>query len=126
MQTNSTESKPWGKLTSVTVKLSDVSLIQDSYTLGRIPTNNIQLSDVRLSGIHCKIYKDADNNCWIEDLSTNGTFIGDDKLGKGKKKKLESGDKIYLLHSSKVDEILGYIFSSPPEDCNNLNFEKED
>ena len=128
MQSATAESKPWAKLTSFTAQLDNCSLLQDSYTLGRNSTNNIQIADIRLSGTHCKIYKDSDNNCWIEDLSSNGTFIEDEKIGKGNKRKMVSGDKIYLLHKSKVkvEETLGYVFSSMIEDSSKLKRQREE
>ena len=55
--------------------------------MGRNSTHDIQIADIRLSGVHCKIFKDDDENIWIEDLSSNGTFIENEIIGKGKKKK---------------------------------------
>lgn len=130
MQGNQTpsQSKPWGKLTSFTAQLENINLVKDHYVIGRNSTNDIQVPDIRLSGIHCKVYKGNEDDCWIEDLSSNGTFIENDKIGKGQKKKLVSGDKIYLLHQSKVkpDEILGYVFSSMIEDSGKLKRQREE
>jgi E3 ubiquitin-protein ligase CHFR len=127
-EANSGEEKPWAKLTSFTAQLDNANLVKDSYTLGRNSTNDIQIPDIRLSGVHCKIFKDAEDNIWIEDLSSNGTFIENDKIGKGTKKKLASGDKIYLLHQSKVkaEDILGYVFSSMVEDGSKLKRQREE
>lgn len=112
-QNAASQPKPWAKLTSFNVEYPNVALTKDSYTIGRNSTNDIQISDARLSGTHCKIYKDSEDNCWLEDLSSNGTFIDNQNLGKGNSRKLASGDKIYLLHQSKVkqNETIGYIFS---------------
>jgi len=111
---NQSSAKPWGKLSSFNMNFENVSLIKSEYSLGRQPTNDVKVSDIRLSGVHCKISKDGENNFWIEDLSSNGTFLDNEVIGKGKKKKIVSGDKIYLLHPSKVqqDEAIGYVFSS--------------
>ncbi len=127
-EANSGDEKPWAKLTSFTAQLDNANLLKDSYTLGRNSTNDIQIPDIRLSGVHCKIFKDAEDNIWIEDLSSNGTFIENDKIGKGTKKKLASGDKIYLLHQSKVkaEDILGYVFSSMVEDGAKLKKQREE
>ncbi len=117
---NELNGKPWGKLSSFNIDYDNVSLIKNEYSLGRQQSNDIKISDIRLSGVHCKISKDDENNFWIEDLSSNGTFLENEVIGKGKKRKIVSGDKIYLLHPSKVeqDEIMGYVFSSVkrPED----------
>jgi len=58
----------------------------------------------RLSSTHCKVIREDDGKAYIVDLSTNGTFFENDKLGKGVKKELNSGDKVYLLHHSKVPQ----------------------
>jgi len=120
--------KPWGKLTSFNVTLDNVNLIKDTYSIGRNSTNDIAIVDIRLSGIHCKIYRNEDGECWIEDLSSNGTYIENEKIGKGNKRKLCSGDKIYLLHMSKVkqEEALGYVFSANHEDASALKRKREE
>lgn len=126
---NELNGKPWGKLSSFNINFENVSLVKNEYSLGRQPSNDIKISDIRLSGVHCKISKDDENNFWIEDLSSNGTFLDDEVIGKGKKRKIVSGDKIYLLHPSKVqqDEIMGYVFSSVnrPEEIS-LKRQRED
>jgi len=116
MQNNESgnDAKPWGKLTSFNVAYDNVNMLKESYTIGRRGECDVVISDIRLSGVHCRIYRDEDGNYYIEDLSSNGTFIEDEKIGKGNKRKITSGDKIYLLHKSKVpmNEIIGYIFSA--------------
>lgn len=126
--TQGTNTQAWAKLTSFTTQLDNLNLTKDSYQLGRNSTNDIAIPDIRLSGIHCKIYKDAEDNCWIEDLSSNGTFIENEKIGKGSKRKLNSGDKIYLLHQSKVkaEDTLGYVFSSTLEESSKLKRQREE
>lgn len=76
--------------------------------------------EFRLSGSHCEIER-QDNMITITDLSTNGTFINNEKVlelkikkwkmnnffqkvGKGKSMSLQNGDLIHLLHHSKVKE----------------------
>jgi len=112
-----TTQKPWGKLTSLNPKFENIVLTKDNNNIGRQATNDFKISDLRLSGIHCRVYKDNENNFWVEDLSSNGTFFENSIIGRGNKKKLSSGDKIYLLHPTKVDkeEALGYVFSSSQE-----------
>lgn len=48
------------------------------------------------------MFDDKERKVHILDLSTNGTFVFDVKVGKGASKNLESGDLIYVLHKSKV------------------------
>lgn len=50
--------------------------------MGRIPTCDIILNDKRLSSKHCQIEKKGDKII-LTDLSTNGTYIKDQRLGKG-------------------------------------------
>ena len=127
-QDSSNGAKPWAKLTAFTAQLDNVNLLEESYTIGRNSVNKVVVPDIRLSGVHCKIFKDDEDNIWIEDMSSNGTFIEDEKIGKGTKRKLVSGDKIYLLHKSKVkaDDILGYVFSSFVEDGAKLKRQREE
>ena len=64
-----------------TQELCDEEVINVCYyqiTVGRLDSNKIVVSDSRLSGLHCKIKWDSTNNiAQLQDLSTNGTFIGD-------------------------------------------------
>jgi len=61
------------------------------------------IQDNRLSGNHCKlVFNDESNVATLTDLSTNGTFLGDSKIGKGNEIVIKNGDEIYLLHKTKV------------------------
>lgn len=60
-----------------------------------------QLQDNRVSSQHCLITKDG-SEIRLKDLSTNGTYIGDSKIGKGNEVVLKTGDKIFILHKDKV------------------------
>ena len=83
-------------------------------TIGRLASNTIILNDNRLSGVHAKIKFDP-VTLFVEltDMSTNGTYLGDQKIGKGNVLLLKNSDEIYLLHKSKVNitEIIGYAFT---------------
>jgi E3 ubiquitin-protein ligase CHFR len=119
---------PWGKLTSINhLKMDNAALTEDSYTIGRNTSCKICIPDKRLSGQHCMVTKKPDDTVVIEDCSTNGTWLNEDKIGKGVSKELKNGDTIYLLHSSKVkqEEILGYLFSFANMN-NNSNKRKAD
>lgn len=48
---------------------------------------------------------------YLEDNSSNGTFLNDTKMTKGAKLPLKDGDKVWLLHPSKVPEPLGFEFT---------------
>jgi len=50
--------------------------------VGRVPACDIQLNDKRLSSKHCQLER-KDGKIVLIDLSTNGTYIKDEKVGKG-------------------------------------------
>ncbi|KND02797.1 CAMK protein kinase [Spizellomyces punctatus DAOM BR117] len=78
------------------------------YLLGRHLECDIRFTNPQISNRHCLIYKE---NCWndhlncmeecvfIEDLSTNGTFINGKHLGRNKQYRLQHGDEIQLAIS---------------------------
>ncbi|KAK9711583.1 hypothetical protein K7432_007748 [Basidiobolus ranarum] len=76
--------------------------LESGYLIGRHPECDIvSPDDRRISNKHCRIftpYKDENSihgtSILIEDLSSNGTFIGKKLLGKGKKILLVHGDEI--------------------------------
>jgi pSer/pThr/pTyr-binding forkhead associated (FHA) protein len=51
--------------------------------IGRNPDCTLAIHDKRLSGKHCEIVK-FESKVTLTDLSTNGTYIGDKKVGKNK------------------------------------------
>ena len=59
--------------------------------IGRNPTCTIQINEKRLSGKHCQILKTSTNKITIVDLSTNGTYLKDEKIGKGQEVELVDG-----------------------------------
>lgn len=74
----------WATLTPLpnTQPLPTYTLTQSEILIGRNTECVICINDKRLSGKHCTISKLGDKYT-ITDLSTNGTFIGDKKIGKG-------------------------------------------
>lgn len=50
--------------------------------IGRVPACDVPINDKRLSSKHCQIEKKGDK-VLLTDLSTNGTYIKDNKVGKG-------------------------------------------
>mmetsp|Transcript_23903 Transcript_23903/g.20870 ORF Transcript_23903/g.20870 Transcript_23903/m.20870 type:complete len:137 (+) Transcript_23903:83-493(+) len=121
-ETKTSDKKGWAKLTSINHRLDNLSLVDKEYTFGRGEKCSVSIQDKRLSSTHCKILKGADGNPVIMDMSTNGTFWENEKIGREKVKPLTSGDKVYLLHPSKVPEndVLGYIFAAGEEDISAL------
>jgi hypothetical protein len=60
-----------------------VPLTDNGVLIGRNPECTLVLSDDFASGRHARIYRDGDG--WaIDDLgSTNGTYVGDERIGQG-------------------------------------------
>ncbi|KAL4503246.1 hypothetical protein ABPG72_000852 [Tetrahymena utriculariae] len=107
------KSQKWGEIIPLdSRKFSVFECLQNEITIGRAPNNVLRIDDKRLSGTHCKlIYDPQENEVYLQDLSTNGTFIFDKKLGKENKSKIDSGDLIYILHKSKVSQpdVIGFV-----------------
>ena len=73
--------------------------------LGRNSASDIKTLDQRCSVDHCQIHITRQPDKWlieVEDLSSNGTFIDDVKLGKGNRAELQNGMVIGLLPASKA------------------------
>lgn len=64
------------------VGLSSYELDKDLIVIGRVPTCDIQLNDKKLSSKHCQLEL-KEGKIILTDLSTNGTYVKDKKLGKG-------------------------------------------
>lgn len=77
--------------------------------IGRNPECGICISDKRLSGKHCTLAKQGDRYT-LTDLSTNGTFLSDVKVGKGNTVDINHRAEIWLLTASKVPikETIGF------------------
>lgn len=73
------------------------------------------------SGKHCRIYKEPCKSgpelVFLEDLSTNGTFINGDKVGKGQRLLLSNGAVVALvLNKKKPSETISYLYQECCED----------
>jgi len=69
--------------------LKEVSLPQETFTIGRLPGNKLQIDNLAVSGNHAKIYWEQDHYV-VEDLgSLNGTYVNNQRVGKAA---LKSGD----------------------------------
>jgi len=127
IETTRNSSAAWGKLVSINPRLENVDLIKPAYKLGRLHSNEISIEDLRISGIHCTIQRDPSGQVTLIDNSSNGTYIGDTKIGKGISKPLVSGKTFYLLHKSKVpkpEDVLGYTFVLNDTEVNPLKRER--
>lgn len=89
--------------------LPTYSLTQSEILIGRNPECVICINDKRLSGKHCTLAKQGDKYT-LTDLSTNGTFVGDKKVGKGTTVEVAHLNEIWLLTANKVpvNEVIGF------------------
>ena len=99
-------------------------MIENEYSLGRgkkctiaLESKEIQASKyfATYSSTHFKIVRDTIQNfVYIQDLSSNGTYINGDKIGKNKKRVLDNNAEIAL--ASKTNRVYVYIDTNAKED----------
>lgn len=69
--------------------------------IGRRDSCQIKYADTTVSAVHCKLFlkegKKGAPEWWLEDCSSNGTYVNDKQVGKGNTKKLNNGDSFSLL-----------------------------
>ena len=65
-------------------------LSESAVTIGRLKDCDIEINDKRLSGKHCRLEK-RENEVFLTDLSTNGTYVKDAKVGKNNEVQIEDG-----------------------------------
>ena len=69
----------WAKLNSLSKRARNVEIFNQVLSVGRLPDNDIQILDKRLSGKHCKIMRKVDGEgrmvVVLEDSSSNGTYL---------------------------------------------------
>ena len=114
----------WGRLLSLHKSFPSINLIDDEYSLGRgqkcsirLDSKEIQASKYYLaySSIHFKLVRDlVKNYVYIQDLSSNGTFVNGEKIGKNKRRVLDNNAEIAL--ASKTHRVYVYIDNNAVED----------
>eukprot|EP00026_Physarum_polycephalum_P002654 Phypoly_transcript_02662.p1 GENE.Phypoly_transcript_02662~~Phypoly_transcript_02662.p1 ORF type:complete len:822 (-),score=149.61 Phypoly_transcript_02662:108-2573(-) len=73
-----------------------VDVMTVPFSFGRLKTSNFVINDKRISATHCILTK-KQAQIYIEDKSTNGTYINQRVLGKGKSMKLNTGDIVAFV-----------------------------
>nr|XP_054765911.1 serine/threonine-protein kinase Chk2-like [Lytechinus pictus] len=100
----------WGRLYPIGKCFKSVDFLdpKEEYLFGRDPSCDICYNSPEisrnpcyqtLSKTHFRIFKESNDNCsfyFIEDRSSNGTFVNGEKIGKGKKRVLNNNDEIAL------------------------------
>eukprot|EP00126_Sphaerothecum_destruens_P012613 Sdes_comp21613_c0_seq1m20208 len=117
----------WGRLLPLDPSFAALNLINQSYLLGRHPTCDHCINDPAISNRHFELYQvrshsqnplDADppggerakeNSMgmptFLRDLSSNGTFLNGQKIGRGKSVIIKNNDEIALARRRKA-----YVF----------------
>ncbi|KAI8505272.1 Checkpoint kinase 2 [Branchiostoma belcheri] len=104
------EAEPlWGRLFPVGSAFTSLDLIEEEYRFGRDSKANYSFDSPAIkksmyfqaySKNHFRIYRekvsDTCYNVFLEDTSSNGTFLNGDKVGKHKKQLLRNNDEIAL------------------------------
>ena len=113
------ESNVWGRLLSINKLFPSLNLTESEYSLGRGDKCSVSLASTTFreskyflaySSTHLKIVRDlTKNHVYIQDLSSNGTFVNGEKIGKNKKRVLENNAEIAL--ASKAHRV--YVFIDP-------------
>ena len=81
-------------------------------SIGRAPQCTVRYQDTTISAVHCKIFIDALGAARVEDCSSNGTFVNDDKIGKGRTAALKNRDVISLLRGAGVSDAPPYALKA--------------
>jgi len=115
VQNNKSPKNYWCKLASISSNFQSIFVEPDVFSMGRAASNNFQIKDVRISSIHLeisrKIEPDLTIKYFLEDKSTNGTFLNKEKVGKNVKKEIKNGDEIMLLKPGQVaDDGIFFIY----------------
>ncbi|CAF0978386.1 unnamed protein product [Adineta ricciae] len=123
-ETTEQDLEVWGRLLSINKLFPSINLIANEYSLGRgkkctiaLESKEIQASKyfATYSSTHFKIIRDTIQNfVYIQDISSNGTYVNGDKIGKNKKRVLDNNAEIAL--ASKTNRVYVYIDTNAKED----------
>eukprot|EP01114_Cavostelium_apophysatum_P015421 TRINITY_DN4193_c0_g1_i3.p1 TRINITY_DN4193_c0_g1~~TRINITY_DN4193_c0_g1_i3.p1 ORF type:complete len:442 (+),score=128.56 TRINITY_DN4193_c0_g1_i3:262-1587(+) len=113
-------STTWGRLLSQDPRFGHIDLQTTELTVGRRKECSVTFSDLRVSGKHCRIFRANTDleagtipipSIFVEDLSSNGTFLNGKVLGKGNRSTVNNGDEISLVAKrGNTDCIMSYVF----------------
>ena len=106
----------WGRLLCTGTQESEpyrrIELTRAEFVIGRNTGVHERYDDRQVSATHCKIilkrpepriFEDEDDDrvaqVWLEDFSSNGTFLNNQRLGKGNRAKMEQNDEIGFIRA---------------------------
>ncbi|ORX83038.1 Pkinase-domain-containing protein [Anaeromyces robustus] len=122
---NGNNNNCWAILQSInpkfqTIYLNSESINNNEFTIGRNKNCNIRINLPQISSIHCKIFYTEDKSkisgyvtrqYFLQDLSTYGTFVNEELVGKGNIVNLYNGQSIDLYKSRRTEKC--FIFLIP-------------
>jgi len=108
----------WGKIVfDNPTKYPTTNLVGSAVTIGRNKKCTIHVPHPVASGLHCTLTIDQDNIVFLEDSSTNGTWVNKKFVGKGRKTYLNHVDEIEVVRPSIIDpeevRFTLYLFDLP-------------
>eukprot|EP00727_Mastigamoeba_balamuthi_P013206 m51a1_g8508 putative serine threonine-protein kinase chk2 (519) ;mRNA; f:72779-74638 len=102
----------WGRLRSRSPGHPDVDLVEREVVLGRQSACQVRYEELAVSGRHCRIVREGPGAVWLEDLSTNGTFVDGLRVGRGLRRALAPGMEVALL--LRDPGRLAYVYTEVP------------
>ncbi len=84
----------------------DYNFSESRVIFGRKSTCNVQIKHPAVSGLHCIIEQKENGVVFITDLSTNGTYVNGNLLGRNNSILLKDSSEIFLIRSH--NEKIGY------------------
>jgi len=90
-------SDTWGRLISLRPHYSVRPLTEDRIEFGRKASCTIHLKHAAVSGLHCTLINKGSAGVFLTDHSTNGTFVNNVNIGKGKSRQMHHGDEITII-----------------------------
>jgi len=90
----------WGRLVSLNESCDNFDLRGKEFILGRQSVCGAKFDNKHISGQHCKLSVEIDVHAkivFLEDLSSNGTWLNGNRVGKGNRMVIRNGDEVTLL-----------------------------
>lgn len=98
------------KLLSLTGWCKDITLSVSETKIGRASSCEAKIAFGHISSTHCRVLL-QDNKTLVQDLSSNGTFINQKKIGKNDAQELQNGDTLTLTPPGERSvEAVAFVF----------------
>lgn len=111
--------KPWGVLRSLTKGVASIPLYGNEVIIGK---NVIGTTNKNISRVHFKLIKKDDKVYYIQDCSTNGTFINNSRLKKNVPTRIRDGVDVVVLNHVRPDSIRFMFSVEDDEDSSNPKY----